>query len=55
MQASSNAPQPIRLWPGVTLVVLQWLSWLAVPRVVSDAGPLPILIAVGCGLAVALW
>ncbi len=28
--------KPLRLWPGVILVVLQWLGWLVVPSQITE-------------------
>lgn len=56
--SSTDRPKPrkpLRLWPGVAAVVLQWLFWLAVPVVAKDATMLAIFGAVACGLVVLLW
>ena len=54
--ADEPAPRkPLRLWPGVVAVVLQWLSWLVVPIVAPDAPCSRCLAAVACGLAVLVW
>jgi outer membrane protein assembly factor BamB len=56
-QKAEPAPQkPLRLWPGVVLVVLQWLAWMVLPIVVPEAAMYGILGGVlGGGLAVILW
>jgi hypothetical protein len=54
----TNGPasrKPLRLWPGVLAVLLQWLAWLVVPLVVPDAGMAAALGGLIGGLAVALW
>jgi outer membrane protein assembly factor BamB len=49
-------PKLLRLWPGVLVVVLQWLAWLVLPKVVPEAAIYAILGGVlGGGLAVILW
>jgi outer membrane protein assembly factor BamB len=46
----------LRLWPGVLVVVLQWLAWMVLPKVVPEAALYAILGGVlGGGLAVILW
>ena len=35
--------KPLRLWPGVAAVVLQWLVWVVVPSVVPDANFIAVL------------
>src|SRR6185436_10305036 len=47
--------KPLRLWPGVAAVALQWLFVFGVPAVAPDAGMVGILGGVACGLAVLLW
>jgi outer membrane protein assembly factor BamB len=48
--------KPLRLWPGVLAVVLQWLARFALPLVVPEATIYGILAGVfGGGLAVVLW
>jgi outer membrane protein assembly factor BamB len=48
--------KPLRLWPGVLAVVLQWLAWFVLPMAVPEAALYGILGGVfGGGLAVVLW
>ncbi len=47
--------QPLRLWPGVAAVVVQWIFWLVVPRVVPDGGPIGMMGGVALGLVVLVW
>src|SRR3989442_6478951 len=47
--------KPLRLWPGVIAVVLQWIFWLIVPVVAPDAIILAMLGALACGLVVGVW
>lgn len=55
-QIDQPIPQkPLRLWPGVAAVVLQWLLWLVVPIVAPDAAMGAMLGAIACGLAVIVW
>jgi len=48
-------PKPIRLWPGIAVVTLQWLLWFVVPFLFPDAAIFGILGGVVCGLAVFVW
>jgi outer membrane protein assembly factor BamB len=52
---AGTARTPIRLWPGVLLVTLQWLLWLVVPWIFPDAAMLGALGGVAAGLIVAVW
>jgi outer membrane protein assembly factor BamB len=52
---SDAARKPLRLWPGVVIVVLQWLSWLVVPRLAPEAAMFGALGALAGGVALALW
>jgi len=47
--------KPLRLWPGVVAVVVQWLAWVAVPFVVPGTASYGMLGGVGLGLAVVVW
>lgn len=49
------APKPLRLWPGVVLVALQWLLRFVVPFLVPDAAMIGVLGALGCGLLLVVW
>ena len=63
MDLSNSTPRkPLRLWPGVAIVILQWLLAFGVPFVAPDAevGSLPVgvlAVAGGAlgGLAVVFW
>ena len=48
-------PKPLRLWPGVVIVVLQWLAWQGVPLVQSDPGMFPAIGVFVGGLAIVVW
>jgi outer membrane protein assembly factor BamB len=47
--------KPLRLWPGVVAVVLQWLSWFVVPIVVPEAMLFGVFGGLLCALAIVLW
>ena len=53
----STERKPLRLWPGVVIVVLQWLLWLVIPWVVpgDDAMMLGVFGGFLGGLAVFVW
>src|SRR6185295_15453907 len=43
------------LWPGVVLVILQWLLWFVVPYFGPGALLYGVFGGLLCGLAIALW
>ncbi len=47
--------KPLRLWPGVAAVVLQFLLWFVVPMVAPDATMFGIMGGLVCGLLVLVW
>src|SRR4029434_5511631 len=47
--------KPLRVWPGVVLVVVQWLAWLVVPLFLPDFLLSAMLVVAVCALAVILW
>ena len=47
--------KPLRLWPGVVIVILQWLVRFGVPIVVPEAGVFGAIGALVGGLAVVVW
>jgi outer membrane protein assembly factor BamB len=56
MQIGEPTPRkPLRLWPGVAAVVLQWLFWLVVPFVFPDSISVGFLGGLIGGLAVVVW
>jgi outer membrane protein assembly factor BamB len=55
-QSGESAPRkPIRLWPGVVAVVLQWLFWFGGPKVAPEALLYFMFAGVVGGLAVIVW
>jgi outer membrane protein assembly factor BamB/multidrug transporter EmrE-like cation transporter len=51
-----TSQKPLRLWPGVVAVVLQWLLWFGLPLVAPpDAAVYGILVGMAFGLVVLLW
>ncbi len=49
--------KPLRLWPGVVIVTLQWLLRFGIPIIITDAIALMIGVFGGllCGLAILVW
>ena len=47
--------KPLRLWPGVVAVGVQWLAWVVIPIVAPEATRFAVLGALACGLAVVAW
>ncbi len=54
-KSGEPAPQKLWLWPGVVIVLLQWMARFALPRVVPDAIVYAILSGFLGGLAVIVW
>jgi len=50
-----TSQRPLRLWPGIALVALQWLLWFVVPIFSRDTGIIAVLGGAACGLAVVVW
>ncbi len=53
--ADTDTGRPLRLWPGVLAVVVQWLVRFALPLVVPDAATIAILGGLAGGLLVVAW
>ena len=47
--------KPLRLWPGVVIVILQWVLRFGVPVVVPEAAMYGVLAGLAGGLAIVLW
>jgi outer membrane protein assembly factor BamB len=55
-QAGAPAPRrPLRLWPGVVAVVLQWLLWFGVPIVLPEALLYCMFGGLLAALAIVVW
>ena len=52
---AAAARKPIRLWPGIAAVAVQWLVGFGLPMFVPEAGGTAILVRLGCGLIVIVW
>ncbi len=47
--------KPLRVWPGVVIVIVQWLAWLAIPVFLPDHILYALLVTASCALAIILW
>ncbi len=57
-QVLSDEPirqKPLRLWPGVVIVVLQWLVWFVIPLVIPEALAVGVFGGLIGGLAIIVW
>ncbi|MEM7351479.1 MAG: PQQ-binding-like beta-propeller repeat protein [Acidobacteriota bacterium] len=52
---ATSPRKPLRLWPGVITVALQWLTLLALPILAPDARIAGILAPFAAGLVVVVW
>ena len=53
--ATAPARRPLRLWPGVVLVAVQWLAWFVPPLVAPDARPYGLAVGLLCGVLLLVW
>lgn len=53
--ALATPRKPIRVWPGLIAVVLQWLGWFVVPAIFPQAIFVALLSGVVGGLIILLW
>jgi len=47
--------RPLRLWPGVVIVIVQWLVRFGLPIIEPEATPIAILTGLAGGLAIVVW
>ena len=47
--------KPLRVWPGVAAVIVQWIGWFVVPVVLPDAGMAGMMAAIAMTLAIIVW
>jgi outer membrane protein assembly factor BamB len=47
--------KPIRVWPGLVVVALQWVGWFLVPALFPQAAIVALLAGVIGGLAILIW
>lgn len=53
--ALATPRKPIRVWPGLIAVVLQWLGWFVVPAIFPQAAIVALFSGVIGGLIILLW
>jgi outer membrane protein assembly factor BamB len=51
----ATAEKPLRLWPGVVAVAVQWLLRFILPIFVPEALPIGVIGGLLCGLLVVVW
>ncbi len=47
--------RPLRLWPGIAIVVIQWITRFVVSAVFPEATIIGVLVGLACGLLIILW
>jgi len=53
--SSPPSKKPLRLWPGVVAVVLQWLAWFVFPAVFPPIAIYGLLFGIFAALVILLW
>lgn len=54
-ESMRTSPSPLRLWPGVVAVVLQWLVRFVVPMFAPEAVPFGVIGGMIGGLVIVVW
>lgn len=53
--ADSSLPKPLRLWPGVLILAIQWIARFVIPLIAPDATPIALLGGAAGGLGILIW
>jgi outer membrane protein assembly factor BamB len=48
-------PKPLRLWPGIVLVIIQWLIRFLIPSLLPEAVAIGLFGGILLGLAIVIW
>ncbi len=54
-RGANETPEPLRLWPGVVIVAVQWLARFGLPVLVPEAEPFGAIGALLAGVAIVVW
>ncbi len=54
-QPVTQVPKPLRLWPGVLAVTLQWLLWFVLPKIWPDGLLYSVFGGLALGLVIIIW
>lgn len=52
---ASPVPTPIRVWPGVAIVSIQWIARYVVPMFAPEALPFGAMAGIGAGVLIVVW
>lgn len=56
MNTLQPAPrEPLRVWPGVTAVVVLWLAMIGLPAILPQLAGVGLIVAAACALLVIVW
>jgi outer membrane protein assembly factor BamB len=50
-----SGPRPLRVWPGVVFVILQWLARFVLPIVAPDLTAYGVMASMAAGAAILIW
>ena len=52
---SARERPPLRVWPGVVIVLLQWLARFGLPVVAPDYTSVGVMVSLAAGVAIVIW
>lgn len=55
MMTETYPRKPVRLWPGIVIVALQWLARFVLPGIWPEITPYAIIGSLLCAIAIAVW
>jgi len=55
MSEQSTPRKPLRVWPGVVLVIIQWIAFIVVPLFRPELILQSMLVTLACALAIVVW